>query len=144
MHVHNNHFSLITIYVHVYFQKYVHLCSTDKTAPNVAFEYGGDGNGEEVIKEIEIEEKKHLLDSAVSATFARFCTHSECTVKFNVLSMSICSSEEREKGTLLAAGVCIRVPFSRVTIKQPPKLPEKTEEVDIAGVCVSPSTAHSL
>lgn len=62
----------------------MHLCSTDKTAPNVAFEYGGDGNGEEVIKEIEIEEKKHLLDSAVSATFARFCTHSECTVKFNV------------------------------------------------------------
>lgn len=37
-------------------------------------------------------------------------------------------------GTLLEAGVCMRVPFSRVTIKQPPKMPEKTEEVDIAGV----------
>ena len=37
-------------------------------------------------------------------------------------------------GTLLEAGVCMRVPFSRVTIKQPPKIQEKTEEVDIAGV----------
>ena len=37
-------------------------------------------------------------------------------------------------GTLLEAGVCMRVPFSRVTIKQPPKRLEKTEEVDIAGV----------
>ena len=38
----------------------------------MAFEYGGDGNGEEDLKEIEIEEKKHLLDSAVTATVARF------------------------------------------------------------------------
>lgn len=45
--------------------------TVDKTAPNVAFEYGGDGNGEEDLKEIEIEEKKHLLDSAVST---RSCT----------------------------------------------------------------------
>lgn len=50
------------------------------------------------------------------------------------MSTCIYSSEQSGKGTLLAAGVCMRVPFSRVTIKQPPKSLEKTEEVDIAGV----------
>ena len=45
-----------------------------------------------------------------------------------------CSTEDSAMGTLLEAGVCMRVPFSRVTIKQPPKVQEKTDEVDIAGV----------
>lgn len=38
----------------------------------MAFEYGGDENGED-LKEIEVEEKMHLLGSAVSATLARSC-----------------------------------------------------------------------
>ena len=46
----------------------------------------------------------------------------------------LCSSDDNRRGTLLAAGVCMRVPFSRVTIKEPAKSLEETEEVDIAGV----------
>lgn len=43
----------------------------DKTSPNVAFEYSGDRNGEDHLKEIEVQEKKQLLDSTVTATLAR-------------------------------------------------------------------------
>lgn len=53
------------------------------------------------------------------------------------------SEDSAAVGSLLEAGVCMRVPFSRVTIKQPKKLQEKTEEVDIAGVRCSPLAACS-
>ena len=45
----------------------------DKTAPNVAFEYGDDQVEEEDLKEIEIEEKKQLLDSAFTAKIRFGC-----------------------------------------------------------------------
>lgn len=48
------------------------LCSPDKTAPNVAFEYGGDRNGDDNLKEIEVEEKQQLFDSTITAPLARF------------------------------------------------------------------------
>jgi hypothetical protein len=44
----------------------------DKTAPNVAFEYGGDRNGDDSLKEIEIEEKQQLFDSTITTPLARF------------------------------------------------------------------------
>jgi len=45
-------------------------------------------------------------------------------------------SIEKEKGTLLSAGVCLRVPFSRVSITQPKKMADSDgrEDVDFAGV----------
>ena len=42
----------------------------DKTAPNVAFVYG---NGEDDLKEIEIEEKQQLFDSPITAPLTRSC-----------------------------------------------------------------------
>ena len=57
---------------------YIH--TIDKTAPNVAFEYGGDQIGEEELKEIEIEEKKLLLDSTVSATMRSRALWDVCVV----------------------------------------------------------------
>lgn len=43
----------------------------DKTAPNVAFEYGGDRNGDDSLKEIEVEEKQQLFDSTITAPLTR-------------------------------------------------------------------------
>ena len=47
------------------------LCLLDKTAPNVAFEYGGDRNGDDNLKEIEVEEKQQLFDSTIAAPLSR-------------------------------------------------------------------------
>ena len=103
----------------------------------MAFEYGGDRNGDDDLKELEVEEKQQLFDSTITAPVTRSYNqeYNKFIVNFKTLLYN-CSSEDRAMGTLLEAGVCMRVPFSRVTIKQPPKMLEKTEEVDIAGVCI--------
>ena len=56
------------------------LCTSyiDKTAPNVAFEYGGDRNGDDSLKEIEVEEKQQLFDSPITAPLTRSSHHKNC------------------------------------------------------------------
>lgn len=47
------------------------LHTLDKTAPNVAFEYGGDRNGDDSLKELEVEEKQQLFDETITAPLTR-------------------------------------------------------------------------
>ena len=62
----------IIIIVHAFCVLLIHaLCLLDKTAPNVAFEYGGDRNGDDNLKEIEVEEKQQLFDSTITAPLTR-------------------------------------------------------------------------
>ena len=66
-----------------------HILIVDKTAPNVAFEYGGDQIGEEELKEIEIEEKKQLLDSTVSAAIRSGALWDVCVVSLYIIFVTI-------------------------------------------------------
>ena len=48
------------------------------------------------------------------------------------------SKNEAERGILLEAGVCMRVPFSRVRISHPKKssIPNPQDHIDFAGVSI--------
>lgn len=49
---------------------------------------------------------------------------------------------DKERGMLLSAGVCMRVPFSRVAIKKPVEPLEPTDMVDFAGVSNSATDVY--
>ena len=76
----------------------------------MAFEYAGDREHiEDYTEELEVEEKTASPPPAAI---------------------------ENERGTLLSAGVCLRVPFSRVTVTQHKKMADSDGKdiVDFAGV----------